>query len=72
MLISTIKIIVWSTLTLDDLEKSYQMSKHYDRHISAEWKDIDLKIGEQLGNEPVNVTGGKNAEFWETTMAAER
>jgi len=25
-----------------------------------------------LGNGPVNVTEGKNAEFWETKMAAER
>jgi len=59
-------------LTLDDLEKSYQMSKNYDRHISAERKDIDLKIGEQLGNGPISVTGGKSAEFWETKMADER
>ncbi len=59
-------------LTLDDLEKSYQMSKHYDHHISAKWKDIDLKIGEQLENGPVNVMEGKSVEFLENKMATER
>jgi len=59
-------------LTLDGLEKSYQMSKHYDRHISVELKDIDLKIGEQLGNGPINVMEGKIVDFWEIKMTAER
>jgi len=48
------------------------MSKNYDHHISAKLKDIDLKIGEQLGNGPVNTMEGKIVEFWETKMAAER
>jgi len=38
----------------------------------SQMKDIDLKIGKQFGNGPVNVMKGKIVEFCETKMAAER
>jgi len=46
---------------LDDLEKSYSMSKDYDHHISAKRKAIDLKIGEPFRKGSLNVIEGKKS-----------
>jgi len=53
-------------------ERIHWRSKTSDRHISAKLKDIDSQIGGKLENGPINVTEGKNSEFWENKMAAER